>query len=695
MRWEIASYKFCEHQQQLISSTNETTMEPMLVELLAYFCRHPGVTISRDELITEVWSGRIVTDSAVNRAITKLRKLFNDDPKKPQFIATFPKKGYRFIAEVKELTSAENDLESKPEWQKRVELKISDDQKKQLNHNKNSRFFSKTLVLFSCLFVLSAVLITILITENHSEQYSFSRLKPLTQDAGFEVLPSFSPNLKYFSYSNIKNNRMTSTIREVGSQIEIKVTHEDYPDSWIGPVAWSKDSKLIAYTVTTKQQCMHFIRSFSNMKLSAPRLIHNCNKGSAGRIQFLHQNNRLVFAESEVGGSKYQLYEINLDTNKITRLNQPEVVLAGNNQFDVHPTENKLLISSPDKQQWENFYSLDIESGELTKLFGLDAYICCAIWSHSGDEVVLMGEHPSKELMAFDLKGNNKRVMFANGEVIYRPQRHGNGKDYLVNRDTLNQDIHALDLLSKQQQILVDATSDDRLGKLSPTLEQLAFISLVSEQEQVWLLDIETGSKRQISNFTDNFRFLDLLWSPNGKTLAALTLNEIYIVDAATAKTTKLAMAQSEIKGLSFPSNNILSFSRRLDGVWKVQEFNLDSNELIIGDSEWQYIDHNAGTTAPLKINQKGKVYIGHNRMDELEPWLKSIIPNRNFDFKYFQGSWYFTEYEGGQGVLYKLTAGKKQKIASDVTHFAIQGSQLIYTKRLQQGSDIYSTTSN
>lgn len=74
MLWQIEGFVFCDQQQLLISDDKKQQLEPILVELLAYFCRHPATIISRDQLIEQVWLGRTVSDSAVNRAITKLRK---------------------------------------------------------------------------------------------------------------------------------------------------------------------------------------------------------------------------------------------------------------------------------------------------------------------------------------------------------------------------------------------------------------------------------------------------------------------------------------------------------------------------------------------------------------------------------------------------------------------------------------------
>ena len=75
-------------------------LEPKVMQVLEYLARHPGQVVSREELEATVWSGRVVGYDAVTNAIIKLRKAFNDDPKRPRIIETLSKKGYRLVAPV-------------------------------------------------------------------------------------------------------------------------------------------------------------------------------------------------------------------------------------------------------------------------------------------------------------------------------------------------------------------------------------------------------------------------------------------------------------------------------------------------------------------------------------------------------------------------------------------------------------------
>jgi DNA-binding response OmpR family regulator len=68
-------------------------------EILKYFTKNPGRTISRDELLDKVWGYEIYpTSRTVDNHIVKLRKKIEDDPENPRHILTVYGIGYKYIA---------------------------------------------------------------------------------------------------------------------------------------------------------------------------------------------------------------------------------------------------------------------------------------------------------------------------------------------------------------------------------------------------------------------------------------------------------------------------------------------------------------------------------------------------------------------------------------------------------------------
>ena len=67
-------------------------------DVLHYLVIHPDRLVSKDELLDAVWPETAVSDAVVRVAIGELRKALGDTTAAARFIATVPRRGYRFLA---------------------------------------------------------------------------------------------------------------------------------------------------------------------------------------------------------------------------------------------------------------------------------------------------------------------------------------------------------------------------------------------------------------------------------------------------------------------------------------------------------------------------------------------------------------------------------------------------------------------
>jgi len=72
-------------------------LDPLVMDLLLYLAAHAPAVVSKQRLVEGVWSGRAVSDDAVNGAVSQLRKSLGDDARRPRFVETVPKRGYRLL----------------------------------------------------------------------------------------------------------------------------------------------------------------------------------------------------------------------------------------------------------------------------------------------------------------------------------------------------------------------------------------------------------------------------------------------------------------------------------------------------------------------------------------------------------------------------------------------------------------------
>jgi TolB-like protein/DNA-binding winged helix-turn-helix (wHTH) protein len=88
--------------RQLFSNGISVGLTGQPFEVLALLLERPGQLVTREQLRGRLWpSGTVVEfDHGITAALTKLREVLHDDAQHPRFIATVPRHGYRFIAQV-------------------------------------------------------------------------------------------------------------------------------------------------------------------------------------------------------------------------------------------------------------------------------------------------------------------------------------------------------------------------------------------------------------------------------------------------------------------------------------------------------------------------------------------------------------------------------------------------------------------
>lgn len=88
--------------RELRCGATAVAMEPQAFDLLVHLIRHREHVVSRDELIEEIWGGRIVSESALSTRINAVRSAIGDSGTEQRLIKTLPRKGVRFVGDVRE-----------------------------------------------------------------------------------------------------------------------------------------------------------------------------------------------------------------------------------------------------------------------------------------------------------------------------------------------------------------------------------------------------------------------------------------------------------------------------------------------------------------------------------------------------------------------------------------------------------------
>ena len=86
-------------------------LTPKVFDTLVCLVRNRGRLLTKDELLKEVWPGTFVEEVNLAVNISTLRKTLGESPQDPRYIATVQGRGYRFVADVRQISARD---EAKP-----------------------------------------------------------------------------------------------------------------------------------------------------------------------------------------------------------------------------------------------------------------------------------------------------------------------------------------------------------------------------------------------------------------------------------------------------------------------------------------------------------------------------------------------------------------------------------------------------
>jgi eukaryotic-like serine/threonine-protein kinase len=84
-------------------------IHPQPFQVLQLLAGRPKQIVTREEIRSSLWGGNTFVDfeRGINSCVNQLRAVLGDDPEKPRYIETLPRRGYRFIAPVTKELRAE------------------------------------------------------------------------------------------------------------------------------------------------------------------------------------------------------------------------------------------------------------------------------------------------------------------------------------------------------------------------------------------------------------------------------------------------------------------------------------------------------------------------------------------------------------------------------------------------------------
>src|SRR5687768_7847742 len=102
----IGDWVFDPHSRYLSSEASKHRLTPKAAQVLSSLAQEPGRVWSKAELLDAVWPEQVVGEEALTQVIAELRRALGDDFRRPRYLETLYKTGYRLVVRPDDQDSA-------------------------------------------------------------------------------------------------------------------------------------------------------------------------------------------------------------------------------------------------------------------------------------------------------------------------------------------------------------------------------------------------------------------------------------------------------------------------------------------------------------------------------------------------------------------------------------------------------------
>lgn len=494
------------------------SLDNLCQKALNYFLVNAGRLITRDELLSDVWGVRDVSDGRISRVIRVLRVALGDDSREPRYIETIPKRGFRFIAPVSEafLTPETTiDASSAPEEALPREHETS----------KPQRWMP---LIAAGVFFLCAGLTgwTYWNFGKAESTVPFGRFEPVSSMDGLELYPDVSRDGRHLIFAHsLDFSTVSALIMQDLHSLEKKQLIVSSSGGLRGPI-FSPDGNAIVYQRLQRNEFCE-IRMIklnpTDQTVLTDQLLTSCGVKSMGaRMSWSPNGQHIVYPDWPADAEGIALMMIPAQGGKIEQLTMPPQTSLGDFAARFSPDGTKIAFLRDVAGSAGQIWVLDLATRSSRLVYQPDTnYPGHISWTVDGSGIVFPSG--TNTVSKIDLNSNEISVVaYADAsphDVLITPQRRifsSVGRFWQSSiRKVNNQAENPVSTLEP----LDFATRTEGLIELNPQPNgPAAVLTNRSGNQQVWLYYAD-GRQTQISRFNGQMYPKVLEFSPDGQKL--------------------------------------------------------------------------------------------------------------------------------------------------------------------------------
>ena len=567
-------------------------------QILALLLENPGEVVTRDQLRDRLWPADTFVDfdHSLNSAIKKLRQALNDDPDVPRFIETLPRRGYRFIAPLRDGSNGSpangNSRES--------ELEVSKDSPMAgiapTSEGSARSHHWKLWAAGAFGFILALGLVAWLRPWRPGKIANLApiRLVPLTTYSGNVSKGSFSPdgNQIAFAWEGEQHTGVDIYIKQIGTEKPLAITHDfGYNFS----PAWSPDGRYIAFLHAKEKEhpAIYLVPALGGppRRLLEFSLVDGCRPG----LNWSPDGKFLVFTDVSPN-QPCAVKRLSVEDLSVQQLTTPPVPSTGDLDAEYSP-DGKSLAFIRNTKDVEDIYVMPASGGAPRRLTFDNRLMSGLTWTPDGKEIIFSSNRGGMSwgLWRMPSSGGTPERVSVGSERAYMPTVSREGNRLAYASGFWNENIWKIPIApghhaGKAERFIFSSLQEEG-PQYSADGKRVAFQSTRSGNFEIWRADADGTNLVQLTTFGGPLTGTPR-WSPDGSQISFDSRpgahSNVYIISVDGGPARRLANDTSD--------DGVASWSH--DGRWLYFASNRSGN--------WQVWKRTPEGGTPVQITKNG-----------------------------------------------------------------------------------------